>query len=100
MTNPKFRCALAILAAADVGRLAATADERYGSESRQIDHLRGQLENGEFLRIAEVDRSCNAVRGFHQPDETLDQIVDITKRTGLRSVPVDRNVACRGGPER
>jgi hypothetical protein len=38
-----------------------------------------QFEHGEFTRVAEIDRA-GAVRGaVHQPDKTLDQIIDIAE---------------------
>ena len=48
----------------------------------------GQLADGELIRITNVDRSC--IHTVHQPDQSLDQIADVTERAGLTAIPVQR----------
>ena len=52
-----------------------------------LDHLLGQLEQGELLRVADVHRHVLAALG--QQDQPADQVVDVTEAPRLRSVAED-----------
>jgi hypothetical protein len=41
------------------------------------DHLFGELENGELVRVAEVDRSGEGMRVVHHPEHAVDQVVHV-----------------------
>src|SRR5262249_8301821 len=48
-----------------------------------------QVTNRELVRIPAVDRSGNVIRGPHQADHPIYQIVDKAERTRLLSISVD-----------
>ena len=56
-----------------------------------LEHDLGQLEHGEFTRITNVDRS-NRFRLLHQPQEALNEVIDIAEGTRLRSVAINRDI--------
>lgn len=49
----------------------------------------GQFFDGEFNRVAEVDRAAEVVISIHQADKGLDEVIDIAERTGLQALSVD-----------
>ena len=49
----------------------------------QLEDQLGQFLNGEFVRVAQVDRTCHCVRGVHEPDKSLNHIIDVTERSAL-----------------
>ena len=61
------------------------------SGTRQFnDHFR-ELADGEFARVAKIQRSGKALRRVHKTDETLDQVIDITKGSRLPTLTVNRD---------
>ena len=49
----------------------------------------GELEQRELVRVADVDRLVNA--GLGEPDDPVDQVVDVAEGARLRSVAKDRD---------
>ena len=60
-----------------------------GAGAGQLDHFFGQFLDGEFCRVAGVDRAGEIVRGCHQADKGLDQVVHVAEGAGLAAVAVD-----------
>ena len=62
--------------------------------------MRGEFDDRELAGIADVDRARTSSGACHQPDEAVDQIIDIAERAGLQAVAVDGDVARRAAPGR
>ena len=56
------------------------------ARAHQLDHLLSKFEHAEFAGVTQVNRSCDIGRSVHQPNERLNQVVDIAERSGLSSV--------------
>ena len=59
----------------------------------------GQIDNGfckfcyrELVRIADIDEADDLVLALHEPDEPVDQVVDIAERTRLRAIAINGDV--------
>lgn len=50
----------------------------------------GELEDGELVTVTDVDGS--GLGTVHEENETVDQVVDVLERSGLRTVTVDSHV--------
>lgn len=50
----------------------------------------GKLENGKLVTVTNVDGS--GLGTVHEQDQTVDQIVNVLERSGLRSITVDSHV--------
>jgi hypothetical protein len=51
--------------------------------THHADDLRRQLQHGEFARIAEIDRAGDVVRRVHEPNQTVDHVLDVAERARL-----------------
>src|SRR3546814_6077096 len=56
----------------------------------QRDHPLRQFKDGDLVRIAEIDRADHRGGRRHQPDQSLNEVVDIAEGSRLRAVAVDR----------
>src|SRR3546814_13740046 len=65
----------------------------------QRDHPLRQFKDGDLVRIAEIDRADHRGGRLHQPDQSLNEVVDIAKGSRLRAVAVDSSVESRVGKE-
>jgi hypothetical protein len=61
----------------------------FGLGAGQPDGGLGQFAHGNFVWIADVERSCDALVGVHQADETIDQVIDVAECSGLPAVAVE-----------
>ena len=59
------------------------------SDAVRADHLLGQFQQRELLRVADVDGEM--LVGFGEPRGCLDQVVDVAERAGLAAVAEDRD---------
>jgi len=57
--------------------------------SGKRDHPLGKLQYRESVGVAEVHRAGKVIRGVHQPDQRLDQVVHVTERTRLCSCSIN-----------
>lgn len=62
-------------------------EDNGGGRACEGDDLVGELENAEFGRIADVDGT--RFGGIHEANGHFDEVVDIAKRAGLGTIPID-----------
>ena len=58
---------------------------------RHRDDALGELQHRDLGRVAEIDGAGQLVGRGHEPDQSLDQVVDVAEGAGLLAVPVHRN---------
>ena len=51
----------------------------FGCELTQADNAVSQFAHRDFVRVADVDRSGDIRAGTHQPDQAVDQVIDVAK---------------------
>ena len=82
-----------VAGAADVGAalLRIVGRQRLVDDLRarvgHLDHGLGQLQQGELVRVADVDRRVDV--GLGEGDDAADQVVDVTEAAGLAAVAED-----------
>jgi hypothetical protein len=62
----------------------------HSREGRTYSDSLGELEDGELVTVTNVDGS--GLGTVHEQDQTVDQIVDVLERSGLRTITVDSHV--------
>lgn len=60
--------------------------------AREFNDAPRDLEHGQFVRIAEIDRTGHVLGRAHQANEGVDHVVDVAKEARLRPVAIDRDV--------
>ena len=63
-----------------------------GARAGHLDDERGELGDGEFFGIAEIDRAGEGLGGVHGEHEAADHVVDVAEGAGLAAVAVDGDV--------
>ena len=73
-----------------IGGQRAMDDAR--ARARNLDNYRSQLKHREFIGIADIYSPGDRIRRRHKFHQPIDQIVDITKGPGLRTITIDCNI--------
>src|ERR1700677_680998 len=68
------------------------AEGQPAARARELDHQLGELDHGEFGRIADIERTGEIARRVHEQQDGRYEIADITEAAGLPPVAEDGDI--------